>query len=347
MKKIYVIGFVFLLSAVSFAQAPQAFNYQAVICGCNGDLLSNLDINLKISILKDSVDGNVEYSENHSHTTTEYGLINIQMGQGTVLLGAFDSISWADSYHFLKIEVDTTDGTNWWDMGTTQLRSVPYALEAKHSSSLTLTDSMGYKHVVTVDPDGELRATIDSNVILGMPCPGIETIEYEGQIYNTVQIGNQCWLKENLNVGTRVNLSDNQIDDGMIEKYCYDDIEDSCLIYGGLYQWNEAMQYATLEGTQGFCPDGWHIPTDEEFKILEGSVDRVYPVGDSEWNNNQCRNGYDAGGKLKSSGTIENGSGHWYEPNYGASNESGFTGLPAGRRSIDDDLSHYCGFAGY
>ena len=109
----------------------------------------------------------------------------------------------------------------------------------------------------------------------GMPCPGIPTVEYEGQIYNTVQIGNQCWFKENLNVGikiTNTTVINNQTDNGVIEKYCYDNNVSNCSIFGGLYQWPEAMQYSTTEGTQDICPPGWHIPTNSEFEILANTV---------------------------------------------------------------------------
>ncbi|NVN96881.1 hypothetical protein HXX01_01400, partial [Candidatus Nomurabacteria bacterium] len=78
----------------------------------------------------------------------------------------------------------------------------------------------------------------------GAPCPGTPTMVYGGHTYNTVQIGPQCWLKENLNLGTRINGSQNQTNDNQIEKYCYNDLESNCDIYGGLYQWNEMMQYS-------------------------------------------------------------------------------------------------------
>jgi len=107
------------------------------------------------------------------------------------------------------------------------------------------------------------------------PCPDIPTINYEGKIYNTVQIGNQCWLKENLDVGTMIQSITGgplQTDNGIIEKYCYNDNEANCDTYGGLYEWNEAMQYTTQEGARGICPDGWHIPTFAEFEALEEAV---------------------------------------------------------------------------
>jgi uncharacterized protein (TIGR02145 family) len=101
---------------------------------------------------------------------------------------------------------------------------------------------------------------------------GTNNISYAGQTYNTVLIGSQCWLKENLNVGTRIDGIINQTSNSTIEKYCYSDLETNCDTYGGLYQWNEAMQYVATAGTQGICPTGWHIPTETEFQTLGTTV---------------------------------------------------------------------------
>lgn len=109
---------------------------------------------------------------------------------------------------------------------------------------------------------------------LGEPCPGIPTItdSRNGKVYNTVLIGNQCWLRENLDIGTRINGSQVQTSNSIIDKYCYDDDPQNCNMYGGLYQWDEAMQYSTIEGTQGICPDGWHLPTKAEFTTMKTFV---------------------------------------------------------------------------
>ncbi|MCK9210357.1 MAG: hypothetical protein M0P61_05905 [Ignavibacteriaceae bacterium] len=104
------------------------------------------------------------------------------------------------------------------------------------------------------------------------PCQGIISVGYSGQTYNTVEIAYQCWLKENLNVGTRINSSEDQTENNNIEKYCYNDNPNNCSTYGGLYQWNEIMQYSTTEGTRGICPNGWHIPTYTEFETLAVAV---------------------------------------------------------------------------
>ncbi len=101
------------------------------------------------------------------------------------------------------------------------------------------------------------------------PCDGLTSITYGGKIYNTVIIGSQCWLAENLNIGERIDGINESYDNSNIEKYCYDDLESNCDEFGGYYQWNEAMNYQTVEGTQGICPSGWHIPADGEWQEME------------------------------------------------------------------------------
>jgi uncharacterized protein (TIGR02145 family) len=128
----------------------------------------------------------------------------------------------------------------------------------------------------------------------------------DAQSYETVQIGEQCWMAENLNVGARIDGIEEQLDNSIIEKYCYNDIEDSCDTYGGLYQWDEMMKYSTIEGAEGICPNGWHVPTDEEWKQLEGTVDSQYGIGDPQWDESGDR-GYDAGLNLKSNISWANG----------------------------------------
>jgi uncharacterized protein (TIGR02145 family) len=108
-------------------------------------------------------------------------------------------------------------------------------------------------------------------MIEGFYCP--PTVNYEGKVYNTVVIGNQCWLKENLDVGVMIQGNQNQTNNGVIEKYCYGNNANNCNQYGGLYQWSEAMQYADTAGARGICPEGWHIPTREEFETLTSFID--------------------------------------------------------------------------
>lgn len=146
---------------------------------------------------------------------------------------------------------------------------------------------------------------------IGGPSPpaSIPAITYGYQTYNTVQIGNQVWMRENLNIGLLIGSNQPQTDNGIIEKYCLIDETGYCSSYGGLYQWDEMMQYSTSPSARGICPPGWHLPSNSEWNTLT-----TYLGGSSV-----------AGGKLKDSGTKR-----WIEPNSGGTNESGFSALPGG-----------------
>jgi uncharacterized protein (TIGR02145 family) len=169
----------------------------------------------------------------------------------------------------------------------------------------------------------EVSKTYTFQYATNIPCLGAPTVEYEGQVYNTIQIFSQCWLKENLNIGTMIPGEENMTDNGIVEKYCYNNEPDSCSKYGGLYQWNEMMEYTTQLGTQGICPPSWHIPTDEEWKVLEGAVDSWYKIGNHEWDKYEFI-GYDVGIQLK---TITG----WFGNN-SSTDAFGFSSSPGGFR---------------
>lgn len=137
--------------------------------------------------------------------------------------------------------------------------------------------------------------------------------DYDTCTYDTVDINGQCWMKQNMNIGTYVTGATTQTNDSNLQKYCYGDNTGNCLTDGGLYQWDEAMQYSVTELAQGVCPDGWHIPTDAEQNTLDQSLNdttcNANRIGD--WD---CAN---AGTKLQTGGT------------------SGFEGLLAGNRNAN------------
>jgi len=149
-------------------------------------------------------------------------------------------------------------------------------------------------------------------------CGDLLVDERDGQSYETVQIGEQCWMAENLNVGERIDGAVEMTDNGTIEKYCYDNDPAKCDIYGGLYQWDETMQYVTLKGVRGICPIGWHIPTNMEWTLLTNLLG-----GEAI-----------AGGKLKSLRTFPDPHPRWDSPNVGATDEVGFNALPGGNNNF-------------
>ena len=156
------------------------------------------------------------------------------------------------------------------------------------------------------------------------PCSGVSTVSYDGVTYNTVSIGDQCWLKENLrttkyNDGTSIsNVTNSSTWTSTTSGAycCYSNNTSNCTTYGALYNW-----YAVNTGK--LCPSGWHVPSDDEWTTLVN-----YLGGD--------------GGKLKETGTT-----HWQSPNTGATNSSGFTALPGGYRLSSTGFFTFLGLIGY
>lgn len=150
--------------------------------------------------------------------------------------------------------------------------------------------------------------------------------DIDGNVYNTVRIGNQTWMAENLKTthyadGTEIQLVESSISwdalgDSDIAMCYYDNSSANADTYGALYNWAAAMNSATTSavnasGVQGACPDGWHLPSDAEWTELTDYLGGLTVAGD----------------KMKETGTS-----HWISPNAEATNEVGFTVLPGGYR---------------
>ena len=153
----------------------------------------------------------------------------------------------------------------------------------------------------------------------GSSCPATLT-DIDGNVYNTVEIGSQCWMEENLKVeryrdGSNIptGLSDAAWQAATTEAFAvYDNDTANKATYGLLYNW-----YAVADA-RGLCPTGWHVPTDAEWTQLTDHLG-----GESV-----------AGGQMKTTGTLESGTGLWFAPNTDATNSSGFSGLPGGYRDV-------------
>ncbi|MEN8224376.1 MAG: FISUMP domain-containing protein [Bacteroidota bacterium] len=128
-------------------------------------------------------------------------------------------------------------------------------------------------------------------------CGEMLTDPRDDKNYPTIQIGDQCWMAKNLNVGDRIDGGQDMSDDSNLEKYCYDDEAANCDTYGGLYQWAEMVQYAG-DNLQGICPGGWHLPTLEEWEALEMALgmSQAQATATSGWQ------GTDEGTALKEGG---------------------------------------------
>ena len=179
MKKTLLLLFSLLaLSLIAQQEAPpQGINYQAVVYSDNGNnqpglnspgqVLWNEDIGVQFSILSGSATGTVIYKETHATSTDEFGMFDLVIGQGLVQgTQSFNMIEWGSGYHFLKVEVDKTGGTDYVEMSNQQLWSVPYALYSGYSSSSGYADSSAYSDIagngltgVSDNGDGTLTFT--------------------------------------------------------------------------------------------------------------------------------------------------------------------------------------------
>lgn len=139
MKKLYTLLAVVMLTASAFAQAPEKMSYQAVVRDAANALVSNKAVGMQISILQGSVSGTAVYVERQVPTTNMNGLVSIEIGSGTVVLGTFASVDWSAGPYFIKTETDPTGGIIYTITGTSQLLSVPYALHANTAGSITGT----------------------------------------------------------------------------------------------------------------------------------------------------------------------------------------------------------------
>ncbi|MFM2392796.1 MAG: hypothetical protein RLZZ546_778 [Bacteroidota bacterium] len=146
------------------------------------------------------------------------------------------------------------------------------------------------------------------------PPPTTGTVTYGGQTYNTILMPDgRWWMAENLNIGTMINGTTNMTNNGTIEKYCYNNNAANCATYGGLYQWNEMMQYVTTEGAQGICPTGWHVPSEAEWDLLVNSLPSPPNT--------------DQGSRLSSNETLWTDGELDQNQNFGT---SGFSSIPGG-----------------
>ena len=344
MKKIIFILVSCLSATIDFAQAPNQLQYQAIIRNSSGSVVANKAVGMRVSILKNSTTGTVDYSEIHRDTTTANGLITVEIGAGAVVSGSFVSIKWGQGPYFIKIETDINGGTNYNIFSTTQVLSVPYALYANNGirnvsitgDTLYLGDSTALLIPgISMNNNRQFHScSIDNihnkNIVYQ------SVIDIDGNYYKTVKIGNQTWFAENLKTARYQNGDSIQnITDGSnwnsvqygAWSYYNNDIKYNCP-YGKLYN-----GYVAID-TRNVCPTGWHVPTDGEWNVLIKNID---PIADTTCI--YCYQSTVAGGKLKSQTKI------YWENNNISNNETGFSAIGGGMRS--DGVFGYIRSNGY
>lgn len=125
------------LTLSTLAQAPESMKYQSVVRDASAGIIANQAVGMQFTILQGSVTGTNVYQETFAPTTNTNGLVNLELGTGTVVSGVFANIDWTAGPYFIETGLDAAGGTTYVVMGTSQLMSVPYALYAKTSGSST------------------------------------------------------------------------------------------------------------------------------------------------------------------------------------------------------------------
>lgn len=191
MKKIFLLSSLILLGIYTlFAQAPEMFKYQAVVRNNSGEVIKNQNVALKISILQGSAGGAVVYSETHSKATNEFGLVNLDIGKGSVVTGSFPLIEWPKGLFFIKIELDANNGSNFRTMGTSQLLSVPYALHAKTVENVDDADADPVNEIQSLSISGYQLALNKGGGSITLPASGGTGIQGVQNSNNTLNITN-------------------------------------------------------------------------------------------------------------------------------------------------------------
>jgi uncharacterized protein (TIGR02145 family) len=332
-----------LLHQLLNAQAPALIPYQAIARNGVGQPLSNATMNARFTMHEGTATGVAIWQELQTVNTNTLGLFTAQLGSSVAL----NNVNWANGEKFMQVEIDL--GQGFLDLGTQQMLSVPYALHSE--SALTAGDGIS-----NISLTGDTLFLNNGNFVI---IPGISAAnnsggggtttgstlhtcgaanvhnpdltygsitDQQGNVYKTIVIGNQEWMAENLN--TSIYRNGDAIPTGLSNAdwentintqqgawaYYNNDVSYVCP-YGKLYNW-----YACVDARQ-LCPAGWHVPTDAEWTVLTDFLG-----GEAI-----------AGGKMKTTGTMEDATGLWNSPNQGATNSSGFSGAPGGFRNYDGE----------
>ena len=338
MKKLFTFIALIVLLTIN-AQAPQGFNYQATVRNSAGALIVNQNVNFKFNIMLNSATSLPVFSETHLAPTDDLGQVNLVIGQGTATVGSFSTINWANGNYYLGIELNT--GAGYVAMGTTQLLSVPYALYANSAgnsqaaipnlaSVLAVNNSANNLQIKNLANPTDAQDAVTKSFSEAQLQAQVAQLQAQIDALTeattapmpNVTIGTQIWSNRNLDVTTyRDGTPIPQVTDPTqwanltTGAWCYYNNDPANgPIYGKLYNWYAVAGIHDNDPNTPnkiLAPTGWHVPSDNEWTILTTFLGGISL----------------AGGKMKSSGTSL-----WQSPNTGATNESGFTGLPGGNR---------------
>jgi uncharacterized protein (TIGR02145 family) len=353
----------------AFAQAPEGIIYQAEARNNKGYTISNANLDVKITILQDDVNGTIVWEGLHNVTTNCFGVFVLVIGEGTSGY-VFEDIKWAEHLHFLNVQVKKTgtayNGNHynswkrkpknavWVDMGTTQLLSVPYALHAKTAEGITgtITETQNLADVIALNDsaNSQIKNVTDPTDAQDVATKAYVTLRVS-LTDDTLFLGAGQWVIIP-GISAENGGGESTIIDGSGNEYTYVTIGSQDWLVENLKttKYNDGTDIPLITDntswgnltTPGYC---WYNNDKATYGDTYGALynwqsvntGNLCPTGwhvptDAEWTTltTNLSDPVTAGGKLKETGTT-----HWTSPNTGATNETGFTALPGGNRRND------------
>jgi hypothetical protein len=200
MKKRYTILAFLLITASTFAQAPEKMSYQAVLRDATNTLLTNQSVGMQISILQTTITGASVYTETQTITTNLNGLVSLEIGTGSTS-DNFATIDWSAGPYFIKIETDPTGGSSYTITGTSQIMSVPFAMYAKTSGSSEANATNISQNTTTIEINTTEISAIETD----------QTTQNSAIALNTAKVGITTAQATTISNTTGVNTGDQDI----------------------------------------------------------------------------------------------------------------------------------------
>ena len=340
-KRLSTLLILSLFSLIAYSQTPEGFNYQSVVRNASGEILANANVGVQFKLHQTTADGTVIYTETHTPTTNAYGVFNLVVGQGTTT-DDFSSVDWSADSYFIEVSIDVAGGTTYVSMGTTQLLSVPYALQAKYvENGDNLGDHTLTENIKTAgkwisndgDDEGLLvnsggRVTTSHKLFLGSNI-NLDTHWINGD--GTDNKGISFDTDGTVNLGSNIKLNGNWLsNDGADEGIKI--LDNGNVSLGGNIQLND--KWISNDGN------------DEGIKILDNGTIELsgnIKLGGNWINNDGGSEGlqFDSTGNVTSSGTLTLGGNALLNNNW-LSNDGGNEGLQidnSGNLTTSGDLT--------
>lgn len=246
MKKILTLLLLVVVAITVNAQTPpEAFNYSAVARDANSNPIANSTIGIQISIKVGSPLGATVYQENHFVNTDDFGLFNLIVGSGSIQSGTIADIDWSLDDYYLQVGMDANGGTNFLNMGSTQLLSVPYALYAKSAGSVSGGGSGTFTHYIGEEFGGGVifHLWLDAN--------GVE----HGLIIDIIDLSaSHIWS----------NVDQTAV--GPSAQSSWDGLSNSNAIFGQTGHISSAAALCVISTNAGYSD--WYLPSMDEFILI-------------------------------------------------------------------------------